>query len=534
MKHTLYYNGTIITMDSSNPITQAVLTCGSVIEKTGLFEELSAVCPKDTELFDLNGKTLMPSFIDPHSHLTSVARTLELVKLGDTLSFDDIKAAFQKYIDEKKPKKGEWIIGFGYDNNSLKENCHPTKELLDSISSENPIMITHTSGHMGVLNSAALSECKIDKGTKDPSGGVIGRDKDGVPNGYLEEAAFISITSKTPAPSQQKLMELIVKAQDIYLSHGITTIQDGMVNKPEFSLLKAASDKKLLKADVVGYVDIKNSPSIYTENKDYHRYRNNFKLGGYKVFLDGSPQGKTAWLNSPYENSDDYCGYPIYSDEQLSEFIDKAISSDTQLLAHCNGDAACEQYIRCTENSCKKNHVSRSLEYTHRPVIIHAQLLNRSMLPKVKRLGLIPSFFTAHTYYWGDIHIKNLGIERASAISPAKSASVNGIVYTFHQDSPVIEPDMLKTVWCAVNRYTKSSKILGEDERISVWEALKAVTINAAYQYFEEHKKGSITEGKLADLVILDKNPLTVPKDEIKDIEVFITIKNGVCVYKRK
>ncbi len=533
MKRTLYYNGNILTMDNDCPTTQAVLVSDGIIEKTGTFEELYEYSPADTEIFDLNGHTLMPSFIDPHSHITSVARTLELVQLSAVTSFDDIIEEFKKYIQKKKPKPGEWLIGFGYDNNTLKEHRHPTKELLDKISKENPVMITHTSGHMGVLNSAALRECGIISATQAPASGVIGKDENGEPNGYLEETAFISITSKTPAPTLEKQLELLSKAQEIYLSNGITTIQDGMVKEPEFSLLKTAAQKGLLKADVVGYADMKNAAFIYDDNREYHRYNGKFRLGGYKIFLDGSPQGKTAWLSQPYENSDGYKGYPVYSDDELTDFIDKAIKTDTQLLAHCNGDAACQQYIDCTLKACKINKVSRPLTYFNRPVMIHAQLLRRDQLSSVRELGITPSFFVAHTYYWGDIHIENLGKERADEISPAKSASKNGIIYTFHQDSPVIMPDMLQTVWCAVNRKTKSGVTLGENERVSVWEALKAVTVNAAYQYGEEYKKGTITPSKCADLIILDKNPLTVPKDEIKDIKVLMTIKDGKCVYKK-
>ena len=159
-------------------------------------------------------------------------------------------------------------------------------------------------------------------------------------------------------------------------------------------------------------------------------------------------------------------------------------------------------------------------------------MLESILLQSIKRLGIIPSFFVAHVYYWGDVHIKNFGLKRAERISPAGSSSKRNILYTFHQDSPVIEPNMFETIWCAVNRKTKEGKILGENEKISVIEAIKALTINAAYEYFEENEKGSIKEGKLANLIVINKNPLKVNKDEIRDIKVLETIKNGKTIYK--
>ncbi len=525
MKQKLYYNGTILTMENKFPITQAVLTNDGIIEKIGRFDELLNTASKNTELVDLNGHTLMPAFIDAHSHLTAVASTVNLVQLSDARSFEDIISCFKKHIENNPPKKDEWLIGFGYDHNNLIEGRHPTKEVLDKISSENPVMISHASGHMGVINSYALFKLGIDENAENPHGGVIGRDEKGRPSGYLEETAFIGAASKSNIPSIQESLNLIDKAQKLYLKNGIATIQEGMLNQNGLAVLTAAANAGILKAE-------------------YHRYKNRLKIGGYKVFLDGSPQGRTAWLSSPYENSKDgYCGYPVYTDNELKEFIKTALDDGVQLLAHCNGDAACGQFINCIEEVCGP----KSLKNTMRPVIVHAQMLRSDQLQKVKRLGMIPSYFTAHTYFWGDVHIKNLGFERASKISPAHSTAANGIIYTFHQDSPVIEPDMLKTVWCAVKRVTKSGVVLGEDERINTWEALKAVTINAAYQYFEENskavtinsayqyfeenRKGSIAPGKYADFVILEKNPLTADIDEIKDITVLKTIKQDVCVY---
>ena len=274
--------------------------------------------------------------------------------------------------------------------------------------------------------------------------------------------------------------------------------------------------------DIVGYVDIKDNQEIYQQNKAYHQYQNHFKLGGYKLFLDGSPQGKTAWISRPYENSNDYCGYPIYQDKEVENYVNTALKHHVQLITHCNGDMAAKQLLDAFKN----------IPTDTRPVMIHCQTLRPDQLPQLKNINMIPSFFVNHIYYWGDIHLKNLG-KRAKKISCINSALKHDLIYTFHQDTPVIMPNMLESVWCACKRITKNGIILGKDERVSVYDALKAVTINSAYQYSEEEYKGSIKEGKHADLIILDKNPCKVEIDESLDINILMTIKNGKIIYQK-
>ena len=208
--------------------------------------------------------------------------------------------------------------------------------------------------------------------------------------------------------------------------------------------------------------------------------------------------------------------------DNVEEILENSKESNLQILAHCNGDKAAEQYINAIKN----------ISGLKRPVMIHAQILGLDQLPDVKKYNIIPSFFISHIYYFGDIHIKNLGIKRAEHISPAGSSLKHNILFTFHQDTPVIEPDMFETIWCAVNRKTKEGKVLGENEKISVLEAIKAVTINVAYQYGEENIKGSLKVGKNANMIIINKNPLKIDKDEIKDIKILETIKDGKNIWK--
>lgn len=533
MRGTIYYNGDIITMESQSIKVEAILVKDGKITKIGTKDEVLRFKRSNTKLIDLQGKTLMPSFIDAHSHITSFANTLNLVQLSDCKSFEDIINKLKEFKSKRNLKDGEWIIGFGYDNNSLIENNHPTKVTLDKASSKNPILIAHASGHMGVTNTLGLKAMGITSKTKNPEGGIIGHEPNSnEPNGYLEENAFIQNSSVASRPSLTTICELVTEAQHIYLSYGITTAQEGIMKEPEFNILRTAASERSLILDIIGYVDLKHSHDLIIKNRKYvNNYINKFKIGGYKIFLDGSPQGRTAWLTEPYENGEErYCGYPIYTDEEVKSLIDTALSEDLQLLSHCNGDAAADQLLNVFKSELPKY---TNFNVKPRPGMIHAQTVRYDQIDEMKKINMIPSYFVAHTYFWGDVHIKNLGIKRASRISPVETTIKKGVPYTLHQDTPVILPDMLLTVWCAVNRLTKNGVLLGENERVSPYDALKGVTINAAYQYFEEDIKGSIKEGKLADLIILDKNPMKVDPLDICNIKVLETIKEGNTLYRR-
>nr|WP_122013015.1 amidohydrolase [Maliibacterium massiliense] len=527
----LYYNGDILTMERAR-YAQALLVEDGVIRFVGARSEAEARMGTDAARIDLAGRTLMPAFIDAHSHISALASTLRLVPLGEVKSFDELIATLRAAIDARKLAPGQWLMGFGYDHNFFAEQRHPDKTVLDRVSTQHPILIAHASGHMGVMNSAALAARGITADTPDPQGGKIGRMPGGrEPSGYLEETAFTTGAGTLEASSRQEMAEAIAQAQQVYLRYGVTTVQDGLVKADVYAQLAAAADLGKLTVDVVGYVDMRDNKALLSQHAERrHVYKDHFKLGGYKIFLDGSPQGRTAYMSQPYNGAQDgYRGYPVYTDAQVYAFMRTALQEGEQVLAHCNGDAAAQQWIDAARQA------TRDLGCTdlRRPVMIHAQTLRPDQIPQMVPLGMIASFFVAHTYYWGDVHLQNFGQERAMRISPARSALTDGLCFTFHQDAPVVPPDMLHTVWCAVNRRTKAGVTLGAAQCIDPYDALRAVTINAAYQYFEEDTKGSLRAGKLADMVVLERNPLKVAPEAIKDIAVLATIKQGVARYRR-
>ncbi|WP_461810391.1 amidohydrolase [Faecalimonas sp.] len=528
---TFYINGKIITMEEEGELyAEAVCVEKGRIISVGKKEIVFALKQMGDEVIDLNGKTMLPGFIDAHSHFIGTANTMTQCDLSVCKDFADIIQTMKNFKEKRMLSDEAWIIGSNYDQNFLKEGRHPDKNVLDKISTTNPILLVHASSHMGVTNSKGLEIQKIDEKTKDFDGGKYGRiSGTNEPNGYMEENVFLEFQSKVPMQSMETLISCIEEAQKMYASYGVTTIQDGMVGKPLFQLLQYVSSTSKLYLDVVGYADIMTLGEIFEEQPMYaNQYHNHFKLGGFKIFLDGSPQGKTAWMTKPYENEDDYKGYPIHSDEELKKYICLALDKKQQLLAHCNGDAAAEQYVSMFMNVLKE----RKEKDIFRAVMIHAQLVRKDQLERMAKIGMMPSFFVVHTYYWGDIHLKNFGLERGSQISPVKDAVDLQMKYTFHQDTPVVPPDMMLTISSAVNRVSKTGQNVGKNQCVSILDALKAVTSYAAYQYFEENEKGTIAKWKYADFVVLDKNPLETRKEEIADIKVVMTIKENKIIYK--
>ncbi|MDU4935443.1 MAG: amidohydrolase [Peptostreptococcaceae bacterium] len=536
----IYFNGNIITVNDKQPIVDAVLVENGKIVKVGLKEEILKLKNDDIELVDLDGKTMLPGFIDSHGHIIAVAQTLMIVNLSDANSKEEFIEILKDYTKNNPPKNGEWIIGFGYDNTRYENEEHPTKFDLDLVSEDTPIFISHASGHIATTNSKALEAFGyVGTSYEVPEGGVV-RTVEGSnePNGILEENACLSPEKRKviPTPSVDTLLSCIKKAQQIYSSYGLTTAQDASIDESLNQLLNLAAQKNELIIDIVGQaVQHTTLKLLNNEGTPKRKYYNHYKLLGGKTWLDGSPQGKTAWLTKPYYEvpegeSKDYCGYATQEDKDVIEYFKSLIENNIQVNVHCNGDAASDQFIRCYKNALEMTDNKTDL----RPVMVHAQTVREDQLDDMKELGIIPTFFLDHIWFWGDYHYESVfGPERANRISPAKSALRRNINFTLHQDSPVKMPNQILAMHNAVNRQTQSGRVLGDNQRLSIMEAIKALTINAAYQYFEEDEKGSIEEGKVADFVILDRNPLDVNSSEIKEIKVLETIKEGNTIYKK-
>lgn len=517
MDCTVYTGGTIYTLEPGVSTTEAVLVQNGRIQAIGKRAELEK---HGQRIVDLKGKTMLPAFIDSHSHLMGVANGLLQVDLTEAASFDQVKEKIQRFIQENQVPKGKWVLAKGINHGVLQEKRLPEKAFLDEITAEHPLVVQHTTGHSGVLNSKGLEVLDITAQTPDPDGGHID-----FATGLLEENAFIQNMERFPLPTGAELMAAFEKAQRLYAANGITTVQEGMFVEQIRDIYTMLYQQNRLWLDVVAYMDLKNNPELIDAFPSCKgKYDRHLKVGGYKVLLDGSPQSRTAWVTKPY--ADGTSGYPMLSDEELEPLVERAVREQQQLLMHANGDAATDQYLWVYEKVMKKWGPGI------RPVLIHGQIVRYDQVREMARLGVTPSFFLAHVYHWGDVHLENLGMERARRISPVREALENQIPFTLHQDAPVIPPNMMETLWCAVNRKTKNGVVLGGEQKLSVYQALQAITVNAAKQYGEEQEKGTIAAGKRADFVILDKDPLKAELEEIRRIQVKMTVKDGQTIYQ--
>lgn len=521
METTLYFGGPIVTLEEPQ-YAQALVERGGRIAYVGDREEAERLAGPGGRRVDLEGRALLPAFLDPHSHLLACAYARLQVPLGECASWEEIADRLSKHVQERDIPPGAWVKGTGYDQNALAEGAAPDRFCLDRACPHNPVVIQHASGHAGVFNTLALERLGVLNGDCG-----LERDGQGELTGRGEENSFLDLLGRIPMDGLEDVLRAFQGAQEEYASHGITTAQEGLLQPVMAPVYQEILRRGLLYLDVNAYVP----PA------DYDRLRGQFAQGvsaspgtfqvaGMKIFLDGSPQGGTAWVREPYAGGGR--GTSTMTDGQVLSAFRQALDRDAQLLAHCNGDRAAEQYLTLLAQA--EREAGKKL---CRPVMIHAQLLGLDQLERVKALGVIPSFFVAHVYHWGEIHVKNFGLDRAGRISPAGSALARGIPFTFHQDSPVIPPDMLETIWCACVRRTKTGRVLGAEERIPVEAALRAVTQTAALQYGLERELGTLRPGKRADFVLLSGDPLRTPPEELKKLQVERTIQCGRTIWSR-
>ena len=540
----LYVGGTVVTVNDAQPQAEAVAVKDGKILAVGTRAQIEALKGPSTVVQDLGGKTLLPGFVDGHSHLSGVGlQAVAANLLPPPDGTNDSIAALQKSVrawmkTSNMPKAYGIIIGFGYDDSQLKEQRHPTRQDLDAISTELPVYLIHQSGHLGACNSKALAVAGIIAAATDPPGGHIRRKKgSSEPDGVLEEAAHYLALSNlvTRRVGANESRALIDAGQRVYMQHGFTTAQDGATDPANVQGFMAAAEAGRLKIDVVAYPALATMGEGAFMRTPYgaRTFKGHFRIGGVKLVLDGSLHGKTAWLTKPYFKPPagqpaGYRGYPAMSDAEVLAGVERAFRRDWQVLAHVNGDAAIDQLLNAIAEASKKYPGA-----DRRPVAVHAQTARVDQVDRMKQLGVLPSFFPVHTFYWGDWDRDSvLGPERAANISPTGWALERGMTFTSHHDAPATLPDSMRVLSATVNRTTRTGQVLGPEQRIDPIVAIKAMTLWSAYQHFEETTKGSIEPGKLADFVVLSDNPLTVDRAKLAELKVLETIKEGETIYR--
>ena len=536
----VYYNGDIITMDGDTPqYVEAVAQKDGRIDFVGSKADALKKYGKHVRLIDLKGSTMLPGFLDPHSHFMSAVRMVNQVNVaappvGTATSIPQIIEKLKAFQKEKLIPEDGWIIGWGYDQDLIEEKRHITKTDLDAAFPKRKVMLIHVSMHGAVLNSQALKWAGIDANTKTPDGGVIARmPGSNEPAGLLMEMAYIPVFAKLPQPSEEEMLDLTKAAQMMYAENGYTQAVEGFSHAEDLDFLMKAAEQERLFLDVLALPGFTEMDKWFGNPKyKFGTYNNHFKLQAAKITIDGSPQGKTALVSHPYHGGGpagqkDWTGESSITQEQLDGITKKLFDAKIPLHVHANGDGAIDMMIKTIE------HAGISAKDDRRTVIVHSQFQRPEHLPKYVELGLTPSYFTLHTYYWGDVHIKNIGKEAAFFISPMKAAKAAGLVLSNHTDFNVTPLDPFWVIWSAMARESRSGTVIGTDQRVDAYTALQALTTGPAWQVFEEDRKGRIKEGMLADFVVLKHNPLKQKISQIRDNEVLATVKEGRVIYKK-
>ena len=530
--------GPILTMEGAEPNTaEAIVVDDGRIVFVGSKVDALERKGDATVVKDLAGKTLMPGFIDGHAHaqqfgMQAVGANLLAPPDGDVNTIDDVIDKLKAFAQGPDVKLTGWIFGVGYDDALLGR--HPTREDLDKVSTTVPVMATHISGHFAAVNSVGLKKIGYDASTPNPEGGVIRREADGrTPNGVLEELAAIPHMLTLPPATQEGKDYFLKRGVEMAKSFGYTTANEGRMFGQMHADMVDAARRGLVDIDFIGWMDYTGRAEL---DKGFSTsYSNHYRLGGLKVTLDGSPQGRTAWRTVAYLIPPDgqkpgYLGYPAIPDtKQVEAYLDEAYAKGWPVKVHANGDAAIDQLFAALRPVVEKYGVKPG-----QTILVHGQFIRPDQVKELKSLGIFPSMFPMHTFYWGDWYEKIVGPEQAARISPMRSILATGLHATSHTDAPVALPNLMQVAWATVNRTSRSGEVIGPDERVTPYEAMQMITIWGAEQFGEQATKGSIKDGKLADFVILSDNPVTIDPQDINGIQVLETIKEGKSVWVRK
>ena len=536
----IYFGGDILTMAGDAPTyVEALAVKDGKIVFAGSTDQAMAMKGDATRVVDLEGRTLMPAFIDAHSHYINSLLVANQAKVyappsGPGKDVPSIVAELKRFAAERNIPKGAMIMAYGYDDSVMPDGRLLNRDDLDEAFPDNPVRVDHVSMHGAVMNSLALEKYGISAATETPPGGVIVR-RPGTqePWGLIMETAFLPVMEQAEPITAQQEIEWTRAGQMLYAEAGITTAQEGATHLPQFQTIQRASEAGANIIDVVAYPFITDVDKVLAEFPvtEWGTYHNRFKVGGVKITLDGSPQGRTAFFTTPYllggpDGETDWSGEPTFPQDLANKMVKKVYDLGVPLTIHTNGDAAIDSFLEAYEFA-RDGDFSKPWNVT----TIHTQFIRRDQIPKFVEYKVRPSFYTLHTFYFAETHIANRGETQGSYISPMRDAIDAGLRPTNHTDFVVAPLDQMTMLWTAVNRISRGGREVGPDQRVTPFEGLKSMTEWAAEQYGEQDSKGTLEAGKLADLVILDQDPLKVDPMSIRDIKVVETIKEGATIY---
>ncbi|CAH0159441.1 N-substituted formamide deformylase [Peribacillus sp. Bi96] len=529
----VFINGEVITVDQKNSVAEAIAINGNRISAVGTNQEIKVLIGEETKVMDLQGKSILPGFIDSHIHLIlyGVNQLAVSCKAGHIESVEDL-------LNDLKEKasvipKGEWIRAWGFNETAVKEKRYPTISELDAISTDHPIMVTRTCSHISVVNRRAMEFAGLDENSENPAGGIIEKDKEGRITGKLIETANM-LMADMASYTESELMKAVKIASEHFIASGITSIHEAGAFGPEsFRLMQQAIKSKDIRVRIYAMVgSLNNSHEFVNKMVESGVVTGigdeKFKIGPAKLFTDGSSTGPTIATREPYTSDPGYSGILYYEEEEIYQILGEAHKNGYQITVHAQGDKAIEMYLNCVEKALQE-----SPRKDHRHRIEHAGISAPDLQKKMKELGIIPIPNPPFPYEFGDIYIKHYG-NRVNHMYAARDYIDNGIMAAGGSDAPVTDHNPLLGIHVAVNRRSKSGTKIGTGQSISVMEAIKLYTWNGAFASFDEDVKGSIEVGKLADLVVLNDRILKVHPHNIKDLKVESTILNGEILYRRE
>ncbi len=528
------YNANVLTVDAHDSVAEALAVKSGRFVSVGSNDDVKSLASPSTKVVDAGGRTVLPGFIDAHCHLLSLTgkQLLQVdCSAGKVKCVDDIIRALQQQAH--KTPKGQWILGALYDDTKLAERRHPTRWELDRASTEHPIHLRHVSGHLGVVNTPAFAAGGISKKSKDPEGGSFDRDAKGELTGMCrEEADFIFLPGIggegsviSPLTQEQELSALELACRQ-YNSLGITSVGDALVTPSEIDTYQAALKSGSLTVRV--YMMVLDSHLTPLRQLRLHTGFGNdwLKFGPIKSFVDGAIAGRTAWLNEPYEGRPDDFGIPTKTAAEIEQIVMEAHRAGFQLAVHANGDRAIQMVLDAYQKAL--------LEHPrpdHRHRIAHCTIVNTDILKRIKALGVVVLPFSTYIYEHGE-KMAEYG-KRISMMFAHRSFLDHGIPVGGSSDNPCATQDPLMAIRTMVTRLSADGEVLGPEQRVSPQDAIRIYTMGSAYASFEEGSKGSIEPGKLADFVVLSKDPTAVPPESIHEIAVEKTYVDGREVYSR-
>lgn len=525
------FNGRIISNNQRFEIAEAMAVRAEKIVAVGSNADISRFAGPRTRRIDLRGRTVIPGLIDTHTHAldwaNSVVRDEIDLRYPKVTRIEDVTRLVGERAKRLKP--GQWIIGTAWDNAKLAEGRYITRLDLDALSPVNPVYLMHVSGHLAVANSAALKLAGITAETADPAGGVIERDAQGQPTGIVKDRAMWLLGRLVPPPTKEDAVRALEYLSRAAAEVGLTTIHDIALSAEDISAYQEAYRRGVLK------VRVQMAPLV-SRPDDVEKFRrmgihtgfgdSRLKLGPIKIFTDGGMAAKTIAIYQPVKGEPQNFGLLIWKAEDLEKAQQELVGLGWQLATHAIGDRAIDQVLD-SYAKIKKLYPGRDLRLR----VIHCGIATPAIQKRLKELNVLVDSNPPFPYWIGS-WFENFGPERVRWSYPAKSYFDNGIIASGGSDVPVTPISPWWGIWALVMRKEmKSGQVTAPEERITIRQALQMYTVNGAYAGYEEKIKGTLEAGKLADFVILDRNPLQVPSDELKDVKVLATFIGGEAVY---